>query len=216
MHPMNKKRAACWNRPKRSWTTWNWPKDKRTRIFWTLLPIYDTCMLLCHGSTYSVNVLNIYSTFLKSFHGYTEPSMVAGKQSGRNHVHHARIQKASKNPQAQLMDVELCNSKWIYSPHPWGTPPAESRSGKKRSVSDVGRKQRKNSEQLSSSSAKIWVRTTTEPVAASYKSCSQGLQAKSNCTVQPKWWRQGKWCKTLTIWAQEWECTFFYCFFSKL
>ena len=73
-------------------------------------------MLLCHGSTYSVNVLNIYSTFLKSFHGYTEPSMVAGKQSGRNHVHHARIQKASKNPQAQLMDVELCNSMNLFSP----------------------------------------------------------------------------------------------------
>ena len=43
--------------------------------------IYDTCMLLsqtypcaCHGSTYSVNVLNILSRFLKSFHGYTEPS----------------------------------------------------------------------------------------------------------------------------------------------
>ena len=82
MHPMNKKRAACWNKPKQSWTTWNWPINKRNWIFWALVPIYDTCMLLsqtylrachgsaCHGSTYSVNVLNILSRFLKSFHGY--------------------------------------------------------------------------------------------------------------------------------------------------
>jgi hypothetical protein len=28
-----------------------------------------------NGSTYSVNVLNILSRFLKPFHGYTEPSL---------------------------------------------------------------------------------------------------------------------------------------------
>ena len=87
MHPMNKKRAACWSKPKQSWTTWNWPINKRNWICLALLPIYDTCMLLsqtyprachgsaCHGSTYSVNVLNILSRFLKSFHGCTVVSL---------------------------------------------------------------------------------------------------------------------------------------------
>ena len=75
-----RKRAACWNRPKQSWTTWKWPKNKRNRICLALLPIYDTCMLLSqtypcayHGSTYSVNVLFI------SCQGSWNHSMVLGK-----------------------------------------------------------------------------------------------------------------------------------------
>jgi hypothetical protein len=75
--------------------------------FWRYLPQWF--YIFCQCSQYQLNVSEIIP-------GYTEPSMVAGKQSGRNHVHHARIQKASKNPQAQLMDVELCNSMNLFSP----------------------------------------------------------------------------------------------------
>ena len=67
-----RKRAACWNRPKQSWTTWKWPKNKRNRI---CLALTLACYCRKHIPVL-VMVLNILSMFSISCQGSWNHSMV--------------------------------------------------------------------------------------------------------------------------------------------